>query len=376
MKITILTSELKKGINFTERVAGKNLTLPILNNLLLEATSNFLKITATDLEVGIQWWGLCKTETEGKITIPAKVLAQLINSIPDDKIDISTKNNTLYVSSKNIKTQIKGFDSEEFPLIPEFSKNTFIEVNGQKLKNGLVDVVDIASPSQVRPEISGIYFILGKNNIKLVATDSFRLAEKTISFSKAGYKNNFNEEIKFILPQKTAKEIINMIGEEDKTIKVYLSESQVLFETSAKETEHPEVNLISREIEGEYPSYQEIIPKEWKTKALIKKDELIKQIKLAGLFSGKINEVKFKIQEKEMEIYSQDADMGESSSIVDTKTEGKPLDVSFNWKFVLDGLAKIKSSEVLLELQSANSAGVIKPVGTDDYLYVIMPIKR
>ena len=374
MNFTILSKELKKGVGLAEKVTGKNLTLPILDNLLIEALPNFLKISSTDLEVGIQWWGLCKTEKEGKIAVPARFLNQLVGSLPDDKVSIKEKGNSLVVESKNLKTQIKGFSADDFPIIPTFLKDIYIELDGKKLKDGLASVVDMASVSQIRPEISGVYLVFGKDSVRLVATDSFRLAEKTIHL-KTGYKNLFNKEVDFILPQKTIKELINILSDEEKNIRIYISESQVLFETFLSNSEHQEINLISRQIEGEYPSYQEIIPKESKTKVILNKEEFGKQIKTAGLFGGRTNEVVLKIDGKEIEIKSQDSEIGESESTIAAKVEGDTLKTSFNWKFIIDGLANMKSSEISFEFQGADGPAVIRPVGDASYLYVVMPIK-
>jgi len=373
MKLTILTQELKKGLNYTERLTGKNLTLPILNNVLIEALPNFLKISSTDLETGIEWWGLCKTEEEGKITVPAKILTQVINNISDEKIEIENKNDTLFIKTKTFRTQIKGYTSDDFPIIPQFSKEDFIEINAQELKDGLIDVVDIASMSQIRPEISGIYFVFKKDLVNLVATDSFRLVERTLQSSN--YKNSFNDEIKFILSQKTTKEVINILQENTGSVKIYYSESQILFETNLNEVDHPEINLISRQIEGNYPAYKEIIPKEYKTRIIVDKDFLIKQIKLAGLFAGKINEIKIKNDDKNLEILSQDLELGENSSILEAKIEGEPVEISFNYKFILDGVSRVKTKNAILELQGASGAGVIKAEEGTDYIYVVMPIK-
>jgi DNA polymerase-3 subunit beta len=378
MNFTILTKELKKGIGFTEKITGRNLTLPILDNVLIEALPNFLKISSTDLELGIQWWGLCKTEKEGSIAVPAKLLNQVAGTLSEEKINIKEKNNTLIIEGKNYKTQIKGVSADDFPIIPNFSKDLFIEINAGKLKEGLMGVVNIASVSQIRPEISGVYFSFEKDLVKIVATDSFRLAEKVLSFGgKGGYKNTFKNPVSFILPQKAAKELINILNETEKDIKIYTSESQVLFETFLTGVDHPEINLISRQIEGEYPSYQEIIPKEAKTKIILNKDEFTKQIKTAGIFGGRTNEVVLKIdpKEKEIEVYSQDSEMGESNLSVPAKIEGAEVKISFNWKFILEGLENMKSSEVSFEMQGNDGPSVIKPIGDSSYLYVVMPIK-
>jgi len=373
MNFTILAKELKKGLSFTEKITGKNLTLPILNNLLIEALPNFLKISSTDLEVGIEWWGHCKTEKEGSIAVPAKFISQLVGVLPEEKIDIKTKGNTLLIEGKNIKTQIKGFSSDEFPIIPKFLKDIYIEMDGKKLKDGLISVVDMVSTSQVKPEISGVYFSFSKGSIKLVATDSFRLAEKTI---KDDFKNLFEKEINFILPQKTTRELINILPEEEgEKIRIYFSESQVMFETFLPNSTHPEINLVSRQIDGEYPSYEEIIPKTSKTKIILNKDELAKQIKMAGLFGGKTNEVLIKVGENNIEIKSQDDEIGESELSMSAITEGDEVKVSFNYRFILDALTNIKSSEISFEMQGNDRPALIKPVGDASYLYVVMPIR-
>ena len=374
MKLTILTHELKKGLNYTERLTGRNSTLSILNNVLIEALPNFLKISSTDLETGIEWWGLCKTEEEGKITIPAKILTQVINSITDEKIEIEDKNDTLFIKTTNFKTQIKGFTADDFPIIPQFSKEDFIEISAQELKEGLADVVDIASTSQIRPEISGIYFVFKKDVVNLVATDSFRLVERTIKSNN--YKNSFTDDIKFILSQKTTKEVINILQENIGSVKIYYSESQILFETSLNEVDHPEINLISRQIEGNYPAYKEIIPKEYKTRIIIDKESLVKQIKLAGLFAGKINEIKIKNDKRRLEILSRDLDLGENSSTLEAVIDGEDTEISFNYKFVLDGINRVKTKNAILELQGNSGAGVIRDEEGIDYIYVVMPIKR
>lgn len=379
MKFTILTQNLKKGLSLVEKVTGKITTLPILNNVLIETLPNFLKLTTTDLELGIQWWGLSKIQDNGKIAVPAKIFYQLINNLNQEKVEIKEKNKTLYIETENYKAQIKGTSADDFPIIPNFSKEKFIEINPLILKEGLEKVVDIISPTQSRPEISGVYFIIQKNGIKLVGTDSFRLAEENINnVGENKFKNLFEKELHFILPQRAAKELINILSDTEKNLKIYFSESQILFETQMKEIDQPEINLISRLIEGEYPSYQEIIPKNIKTQIILNKEEFINQIKLASLFSGRANEIKLKIDPKKnfLEIISSGEEFGEGkSNLIPKKISGEKLDISFNWRFLLDGVLNLKSSEFSFEFQNDSSAAIIRPVGDLSYFYIVMPIK-
>lgn len=381
MNFTIPTKEFKKGLGITERITGKNMTLPILDNVLIENDTEYLKISATDLELGIQWWGLCKTEKEGKIAVPARLLNQVIGSLSssEETVNIKEKGLSLVVeSSKKFKTNVKGFSSDDFPIIPSFFKDVFIEIDGRKMKEALTSVVDVSSISNIRPEISGIFMYFGKDSVRFVATDSFRLAEKVLKFAaNSNYKNKFDKDLEFIIPQKAVKELINIIPEDGRSIKIYMSESQILFETTYLNNNHPEVNLVSRQIEGQYPNYQEIIPKSSKTRIVVDRDEFMKEVKTAGIFGGKINEISLGIKKggNEIEITSQDADSGESNQSLDAKIEGGDLKVSFNWKFVLDGLQNIKSPEISFEFQGSEGPAVIRPIGDDSYLYVVMPIK-
>jgi len=381
MNFTIQTKELKKGLGIAERITGKNMTLPILDNVLMETENGYLKMSATDLELGIQWWGICTIEKEGKIAVPARLLNQVIGSISasGETVNIKEKGLSLIVeSAKKLKTNVKGFSSDDFPIIPSFLRDVFIEIDGKKMKEALMSVVDISSISSIRPEISGIFMYFGKDSVRFVATDSFRLAEKKILFtSKSNYENKFDKELEFIIPQKAVKELINIIPEDGRTVKIYMSESQILFEAIYLNDNHAEVNLVSRQIEGQYPNYQEIIPKTSKTKIIVNRDEFIKEIKTAGIFGGKINEVSFIVNKggDEMEITSRDTESGESTQSINAQIEGGDLKVSFNWKFVLDGLQSIKSQDISFEFQGGEGPAVIRPVGDDSYLYVVMPIK-
>ncbi len=372
MKVEILKENLKIGLSVVEKIVGKNLSLPILDNVLINTEENYLSLISTDLETAIKIWILTKIVKKGRVVVPAKFLSSFISLLPNDKITLEEKKQGLYIECKSFKNQVQGFNPEEFPLIPEFKNLDYIEIDNKKFCQGLSQIVDIASPSQSRPEISGIYLIFSKNIIKIVATDSFRLAEKSINL-----EGPIKKDVSFILPQKPAREIINTLGEKEGKLKIYFSSNQVMFEFPMSDAPHPQVQIISRLIDGEYPNYEEIIPKKFKTQVVIKRDELLNQIKAASLFSGKINEVKIKVnvENKEIEIFAQDPDIGESKSSISAKIEGETMDASFNHKFLIDGLSNIKSSEIMFDLSKEEGPCILKPVGDVSYIYVVMPIK-
>ena len=291
MKLAILQEKLKEGLNIVERISSKSLTLPILNNILISSEKNFLNLAVTDLEIGINWWALSKIEKEGKITVPARLLSSFVSLLGNKKIELETKEDSLFIECENNKTQIKGISAEEYPIIPIINEGEFININSSVFCQNLAQVVDICAPSATRPEISGVYFSFQKNLLTMVATDSFRLGEKKI-FLKTDL--NLKKDYSLIIPQRAVKEIINIFGERKGDIKIYFSSNQVMFELPMEETSHAQIQLVSRLIEGEYPNYKEIIPSKYTTQLILEKNVFLNQIKTASLFSGKINEVRIK----------------------------------------------------------------------------------
>ncbi len=372
MKIIILQEKLKEGIKIIERATQKTLTLPILQNVLLKSEKNFLTLETTNLEIGIKWQALIKLEKEGEILVPTRIFSNLINLLPNKPVQLEVKGSNLLIQCENYKTELKGLPSTEFPIIPQLKEGENISINSLLLSQSLGQVVNVASPSIARPEVSGVYFSFQKDLIKMVATDSFRLAEK-----KLFIKSPLLQEYSLILPQQTAKEIIGIFGDKDEDLQIYFSSNQVLFESTMSEVAHPRVQLTSKLIEGEYPNYQEIIPKKYETQIVFPKNELLNQIKTASIFSGKVNEIKLKVSSKEKKIYilSQSPDLGDYKSFLSGKIKGKDVQASFNHRFLADGLSEIKTPEIVFELVNEESPAIIKPLGEEDYLYVVMPIK-
>jgi len=373
MKLSILKEKFLKGLNVASKATSKSITLPILNNFLLSTEKNFLKISSTNLEMGIQYWVLAKTEKEGCITVPARFLINLITLIPDEKIKLETKGETLYIEGKEYKNQIKGLGPDDFPIIPEVKDDKKIEIDSQALTNGLSMVVGSASLSQTRPEISGIYFSLDGGSLEVVATDSFRLAQKKIPLN-----TQLEEKTSLIILQRTIQEVINIFGEMSGKTIIYFSPNQVMFESRMSETSHPRVRVTSRLIEGEYPNYKEIIPQDFKTRLLLQKQDFFNKIKTASLFSGKINEVTLKIKPDQnlVEVFAQNPDLGESKSKIEGDVDGDSAEMSFNYRFLVDGLTNIDTKEVIFKLNGEESPGILKPTKDESFIYVVMPIKN
>jgi len=374
MKIEILTQNLTKALSTVERLTKKNLSLPVLQNVLLETDKNFLKISSTDLETSITFRILSKVEKEGKIAVPASLFSTLTGLIKEKKISLEAQNNILFLKTENQQAQIQGIDPEEYPIIPKIEVDEFVELERNNLNEALSQVVNIPNFSQVRPEISGIYFSFKKNVLKIVGTDSFRLGEKTIFFEEKAKK-----EGDFILPQSSTRELLNILSQEEGNMRIYFSPKQVMFEWLNPETSHSYITLLSRLIEGEYPNYQEIIPNKFTTQITLQKQEFLEEIKKAGLFSGKIAEVRIMPLKNKgrIKISSESSGIGRNESFLKAEiTEEEKIEsISFNYKFLIDGLNNIRSSEVVFKLSGEDGPGVLAGVGDDTYLYILMPIK-
>ncbi|MFH0791798.1 MAG: DNA polymerase III subunit beta [bacterium] len=377
MKLTILQEKLKEGMAVIDKVSPRNFTLPILKNILLKTEKSFLKISATDLETGITWWGLAKIEEEGDVTVPGSLFSGLLSLISNRQISLSTKDQVLLAESEGYKTKIKTSNPEDFPIIPSVPDNEYAVIDTQSFCRGLSQVVDVAATSNARPEIGGIFFSFTKDSLRMAATDSFRLAEKIINIKQLALEE---KEYSFIVPKKTAKEVISVFADKGGEMRIYFSPNQIMFELAMEETSHPLIRLTSRLVEGEYPNYREIIPQDYGTQVILSRDNFLSNIKGASLFGGKVNEVKIETNPKDetIEISSQNPEAGEFNSSIRGELKGKRAEVYFDCRFLIEGLTNIKSSEILLGVSGGEDGGpgVIKPVGDDSYVYVVMPIRN
>lgn len=365
MRVICLQEKLKQSLNTTERIIGRNLTLPILNNVLISAENNKLRISSTNLEIGINYWLTGKVIQNGSITVPARLISDLISNLPNKKIELRVRNNLLELKCDKFRAVIKGLSADDFPIIPKIKEKPIIKINGSILGNGLAQVVEMASLSESRPQISGVYIKFDKNLIKLVATDTFRLAEKNIEIKN----NQFLKGQAVIVPQRTIQEVIRILSDKESEVEIILSTGQILFNMD-------DVQVISRLIEGKYPEYQQIIPPDFKTEVITNKEELVNNIKLASLFSGRINNVKLAVipQKSILEITAKDVDIGENNSQMEAKITGEAIEVVFNYHYLIGGLNNIFSDKVILRLNTKTSPIVIRPIGDNSYTYLVMPL--
>jgi len=370
MKLIILKSNLRDGLSAIERAITENNKLPILKNVLIKTIDGIVKLSATNLELGINRLISGKIIEKGAITVPFQTFYSITNNSDSERINLEVDNNNLIFKTDNYEAKIQGIKEEEFPIIPKIeNENNFIEIDPVILKDALLRVSSAAQISEIRPEISGVLFDFQITILKLVATDSFRLAEKTLYDRE--YKTNFNRGFKCIVPLKTIQEAIRIFNDE-KLIKIYIDSTQILFKNE-------DVELISRLIDGEYPDYEQIIPKEIETETVIGRDYFINALKLVSNFSSNINDVRLKMEKdgKNLEIYSAHQYLGENCYVVPAKIKGEGVkEITFNWKFLLNGLKATKESKNLIfGICGDSRPAIIKSPDDNSYFYILMPIK-
>lgn len=363
MKITTNLKNLSKALTIVERVISKNPMLPILNNILLKVENGRLKVSATNLEIGINYLLGAKIDESGEIAVPARIFSDFVKNLEGDKLNLVTKNNILNINTEKYKTQILGFDPKEFPIIPKIKNDVLFLISSKILKAALSTVLDSMAISETRPELSGAYIQFDSNKFILAATDSFRLVEKIFELKQ---KNNLS----FILPRGTVLELIRVLGELNEDIQVRYGDNQISFCTD-------DLELVSRLIDGNYPDYKKVIPEKYISKVLVKKDELEKNIRLAGLFSSNIADVNLNCDDKITTITAKNADKGEIQVVVESLLKNEPFNISLNHYYLLDGLKIIPTEHVVIEYTGPGSPLVIRPENDNkDLTYLIMPLKR
>lgn len=377
MKFSSLQENLKNALQVTGHLSGKNINLPILNNVLVEAKEGEIKFIATDLEIGVVSQVRGKIEKEGAFTVDARIISEYISLLPNKKVDIELKENELLIKSENYKTNIKGMAADDYPLIPYIEKKESYRVDIGDFKKALNQIVFAVSNSETRMELTGVLFNFNDNNLILASTDSFRLAEKRI---KVKNESTDKTEKNIIIPVKTVQEIMKIISvvknenfeEKNSNIEFFLSENQVLITIGNTE-------LVSRLIEGVYPDYHQIIPQKSETVVLINRIELIRAIKAASIFSKSgSNDVNldFPSGKNQVVISSSSGQSGDNITELEAVVNGQDNGILVNYRYLLDGLNAIDKENVKIEITNSNTPCLIRGEGDEDYLYIVMPIKQ
>ncbi len=365
MKLECKTEEIKNKISQVERITGKNLTLPVLNSILLIASGKSLKLRSTNLSLGIEVEISAKIEQEGIVAISGSVLNGVFSNVfQNENVHLESVDGNLSIQTKKSRIKLKGHPYDDFPTIPMVSGTSF-EIDSKKLVDGIKSVYYSSSPSDIKPEISSVFMHTEEDNLIFVSTDSFRLAEKKIKIK------GLPEIGGILIPYKNIPEILRVFGESTSVVKVCFNKNQISFSSDG-------VYLTSRMIDGVFPDYRQIIPKTSGTSAVVLKQDLLNALKISNIFSGKFNQVNLKIspQEKVFELSSANNDIGENKTYLDAALTGEDIELGFNYKYFLDCFQSIATDSMSIKFSGASSPLVVSPVSDSSFTYLIMPMNR
>jgi DNA polymerase-3 subunit beta len=383
MKLTCTQENLSRVIPYLERVVGKQTSLPILSNFLLETEKGRLKISATNLEIGVIVYIGAKIEKEGKIAVPAKFFSNFIYNVPkDDVIQLESDSKELKVQSAGYTTKIKGVGGKDFPIIPQYTKEYFFSLPAQELKEALSRILFCVSLNNARMELTGAHIFFFEDQIHLAATDSFRLAEEVIPITqnKSGYNNFLAANPALIIPSVALYEIMRVVTPQSAEIKLALQENQIFFEVDG-------VQITSHIINGKYPDYKQIIPKNFSFQAALKKEDFQRAVKIAGAFSSRMGgeiTLAFDPQKKQCVVSSESYEVGGNQSVLPAEVVkgSAPLNIVFNPQYILDGINVFTSEKILFLANDSATPAALRaqnkenPALEGNYLYIIMPIRK
>ncbi|OGZ04791.1 MAG: DNA polymerase III subunit beta [Candidatus Lloydbacteria bacterium RIFCSPHIGHO2_01_FULL_41_20] len=364
MKIECIVEKLKEVIPLVDRVTGKNLTLPILNSILIIASGKTLKLRATNLDIGVEIEIPSKIESEGVALVNGSLLNSIISTITTKSLKIEKIGNNLHLMTPNNSIIIKTYPQEDFPTIPIISGVEFVfEV--KKVIQAIKATAYSAPFSDIKPEISSVYIYEQNNELFFVATDSFRLAEKRIKIKKT---KDFPE---IIVPVKNIMEIVRIFDGVDGDINISVNKNQISFS-------HQNIYVTSRLVNGAFPDYRQIIPKEYKTKAIVLKQDLINSLKISAIFSGKFNELGITIKPKQkiFEINTKHQEFGENKTRIEGALSGEEIEANFNYKYIFECLQSIPDDSVSLLFNGVHKPLVLRGISDQSFLYLVMPMNR
>lgn len=362
MQISITQENLHKALSTVSRVVGNKTTLPVLGNVLLKTQDNRVKLAATNLEVGVTYWIGAKVVEDGDITIPAKLLSEYVANLPSGNVDIKVEKTSAEIKSQGFQSKINGIDADEFPSIPEVDGEVKMEIPVEKFKESFGQVVGVASSDDSRPVLTGVYIHANEGNLYVVATDSYRLAEKRVM--------EFEGECSVIVPGRTIAEFLRMIDDESiHTVEVAIDNNQVSFRFG-------DVEMVSRLIDGQFPNYRQLIPEEVPTKAVVATKELRNITKVTSLFAREnAGSVTLGVNGEHVSMRSIASQVGENNSEIDAEVTGEDIEISLNGRYIQDALGVMNSNTIELGLTGKVNPCMIKPIDDDSYLHIIMPLR-
>ncbi|MHB1652523.1 MAG: DNA polymerase III subunit beta [Desulfitobacteriaceae bacterium] len=366
MKVHCNKEALLIGVNTVQKAISSKNTLPVLQSILLHAEGQQLIFKATDMEIGIRCEVPAEIETEGIVVLPAKLFTEIVRKLPDTIISLELKDGSINIKYYNSEIFLKGYDPEEFPLLPDLLDPLSFTISTNIFKKMIHETVFACSNEENRPVFTGLLLEIDGQTIRMIATDTHRLA-----FRLSEIPNDENIKFSGIIPSKTMSEIYRLLKDDDEFLTIRYNASQVSFQFGS-------VHLLSRLIEGKFPNYKLVIPQSCETKVYLSVKEFTEAVERASLLArdnvAGASIVRLAIEDGILRI-DHTTDIGKISEKIFVEKEGKDIAISFNAKFILDALKVIDNEEILFELSGPQSPGVIRSINNKNYIYLLLPVR-
>jgi DNA polymerase-3 subunit beta len=373
MKVSCLQENLAKGLSVVGRAVSPRSTLPVLGNVLLATDAGRLKLSATNLEVGINCWIGAKVEEEGAITVPARTFIDLVNALPPDRVDMElvVRTQTLNLRASRSEANIKGIDAQEFPIVPVPEGEGGIPIEPDVLRTTIEQVAFAAATDESRPILTGVLAKFEDTQLTLAAADGFRLSVRIVSLPQP-----VPDPFSIIIPARALVELGRISGEQQEPVVITVTptRNQVLFQLT-------DIVLVSQLIDGNFPDYRQIIPRDRATRTVMDTAAFLKACKTALIFArdaAHITRLHVKpgseLAPGHVIVSATSAETGDDVSEIDASIEGEEIEIAFNVKYMIDVLSVAGTPQVALDTTMPSSPGVVRPVGDVDFTHVIMPM--
>ena len=373
MKLSCLQENLNRGLGIVGRAAAIRSTLPITQNILLAAEQSRLKLVATNLEMAATCWAGAKIEEDGAITIPARLLIDFVNSLPNELIEITLPSNShsVEIKSGRFQAHINGIDAQDFPPVPSVSGGVIANIASKALSDGIAQVAFATATEESRPVLTGINAEFEGERLKLVAADGFRLAVHEMALNSA-----VDEKTMVIIPTRTLSELNRLLGDQEEPVEITINQqkSQALFRLKNAE-------LVSQLIQGSFPDYSQVIPQSYTTRAVVDVNEFLRIIKMSSIFARDASGIVrllvtpgSELTPGKVTVSAQAEEIGDNVSEMDAIVDGEEAKIAFNARYLSDVLSVLHQAQVAIEITTPSSPGIIRPVGVDNYIHVIMPM--
>lgn len=382
MRLSCLQENLKRGLGIVSRAVSAKSTLPITGNILLATDEGRLRLSATNLEIGITCWIGAKVEEEGQITIPAKLLSEFVGTLPNDRIDLALNAKTLRLKCARFEARMNGLDADDFPVVATYDSLerdsadgesvTAVTLDPEVLREAISQVVFAAAVDEARPVLAGVLVQINNAEMTLAAADGFRLSVRRVPV----LEHTGPESAEIIVPARSLQELGRVAADQEDPVRIVVprGKGQILFHLNG-------VDLVSQLIQGNFPNYAQLIPQEFESRVVINTDDFLAATRPAAIFARDSNGIVRvetfpgeDLSPGKMLIRARAEELGDNQGEIDAVVEGEGARIAFNAKYLTDVLSVMKAKQVALETKSPSSPGVLRPVGGDEFTHVIMPM--